>query len=85
MENYIPYSYIHSIDNDFPEYGDWGDVKELCKQSKMQVRLGGKKVCSYHFKKLKFEQIRESMQSNGKDEFVEIINSINKFINGTNN
>lgn len=85
LENYIPYSYIHSIDNDFPEYGDWGDVKELCKQSKMQVRLGGKKVCSYHFKKLTFEQIRESMQSNGKDEFVEIIKCINKIINGTNN
>lgn len=84
LENYIPYSYIHSIDNDFPEYGDWGDVKKLCKQSKKQERLGGKKVCSFHFKRLTFEQIRESMQSNGKDEFAEIINSINKIISGTN-
>lgn len=81
LENYIPYSYIHSIDNDFPKYSDWDDVKELCKRSKQQVQLGGKKVCSFHFNKLTFEQIRKSMQVNEKDEFVEIINSINKIVN----
>lgn len=80
LENYFPHSYFRTIDPEFPMFGDWSDVKDLCVKSQEHVRLGGKKVFRYHFEKLGFNDLHETMQHNGVDEFIEIIGNIKNII-----
>ncbi|MBP5368393.1 MAG: AAA family ATPase [Bacteroidales bacterium] len=80
IENYIPCRYFQEL----PEpiritYGDWDDVKAICKRHPLSVRLGGKKVCEKHFHNLSFTQLRSTFCPTGKDtddEFLEIYHRI---------
>ncbi len=81
IENYIPCSYINGLGKDYEDinYGDWDDVKDICKKHPRNVQLGGKKVCEYHFNKLSFKELRQTFCPSGKecdDEFLQIYNKI---------
>lgn len=81
IECYIPESYFSGLTppiNDL-HYGDWDDVKKLCKTHTQSIRLGGKKVCDKHFTNLSYEQLRSSFCPSGndaEDEFLDIYNKI---------
>lgn len=85
IENYIPASYLSHINANCNNiaYGDWDDVKKICKNHHENIVLGGKKVCEYHFKNLTFEQLRSTFCPNGNDnddEFLIIYNAIKQRI-----
>jgi len=44
------------------EYGDFDDVKELCKRSSHKESLGSDKVLENHIEKLKFKDIESSFK-----------------------
>lgn len=85
IENYIPSDYFHKMPDPVTNisYGDFDDVKKICKDHPKAVRLGGKKVCEKHFCNLSFEQLRSTFCPDGideHDEFIEIYNKINNLI-----
>ncbi|MBR5282540.1 MAG: AAA family ATPase [Alistipes sp.] len=80
IECYIPSSYFKSFDEPIDiEYGDWDDVKEICKTHASAGRLGGRKVCERHFLHLNYTQLRETFCPDGNDlndEFLSIYNML---------
>lgn len=87
IENYIPISYYTTLTppiNDI-SYGDWDDVKNICKNHTEAGRLGGKGVCERHFPKLTYSQLRETFcpdNNDENDEFLFIYNKIKELIQG---
>lgn len=83
IENYIPYDYFHTMYDPVEDiaYGDFDDVKTICKNHPMQNRLGGSKVCNKHFSKLNYEQLRSTFCPDGNDENDEFIEIYNKVLN----
>ena len=86
IENYIPSSYFLSLAEPIVDinYSDWDDVKNICKQHKEAVRLGGKKVCEKHFTNLTYTQLRSTFcptDEDKDDEFLEIYGKLNNKIN----
>ena len=81
IECYIPESYFVGLTppiNDL-HYGDYDDVKALCKTHAKSIQLGGKKVCDKHFANLSFEQLRSTFCPSGndaEDEFLDIYNKV---------
>lgn len=58
-------------------YGDWDDVKKICKDHPMAGRLGGKGVCDRHFRHLKYDMLRKTFCPDGvHDEFLDIYKKI---------
>lgn len=86
IENYIPSSYFYSLMPSIAiSYGDWDDVKEICKRHSDSIRLKGKKVCEGHFRYLTYEQLRSTFCPDGQDEhdeFLEIYEKIKSLCNG---
>ena len=81
IECYIPDSYFVGLTPPIKDlqYGDYDDVKALCKAHAMSIQLGGKKVCDKHFTNLSFEQLRSTFCPSGndtEDEFLVIFNKI---------
>ena len=87
IENYIPDSYYKTLNppiNDI-SYGDWDDVKCICKNHRESGRLGGNGVCARHFKNLTYDQLRQTFCPDNKDEndeFLFIYNKIKGMIQG---
>lgn len=87
IENYIPDSYYKTLTppiNDI-SYGDWDDVKYICKNHREAGRLGGKGICERHFKNLTYDQLRQTFCPDNKDEndeFLFIYNKIKGMIQG---
>lgn len=85
IENYIPDSYYKTLTppiNDI-SYGDWDDVKKICKNHIEAGRLGGKGVCEKHFSKLTYDQLRQTFCPDNvdeNDEFLFIYNKIKEQI-----
>lgn len=85
IECYIPPAYFMTITDPITdiEYGDYDDVKEICKRHTQNGRLGGKNVCERHFCNLSIAQLRQTFCPNGKnedDEFLEIYSEILKLL-----
>jgi putative ATP-dependent endonuclease of the OLD family len=73
LENYIPYSALNRLVSGCNiEYGDWDDVKKICKNSNFAGQLGGKNVSSRHFTSLTFDEIRSTFFNGNEDEFLNI-------------
>ncbi len=51
---------------------EWCDVKTLCKNHALTIKLGGKKVTNKHFCSLTFDELRESFLTQDGDEFISI-------------
>ncbi|MGR3174439.1 MAG: AAA family ATPase [Candidatus Scalindua sp.] len=78
LENYIPCDALNRIVPDANiEYGDFDDVKQLCRTHQMAGRLGGRNVAERHFDKLTFEELNASYQFDGGNEFIDIYNAVN--------
>lgn len=81
IENYIPIDYFKNLENPIEiTYGDWDDVKKICKEHEFAGRLGGKNVCERHFPNLTFEQIIKTLKIGDKDEFLEIYHNLLRII-----
>ena len=77
LENYIPSNALNRIvDGANINYGDYDDVKRLCKTHKMAGNLGGKNVVERHLRNLTFEELSESYQYENGNEFVDIYNAV---------
>ena len=81
IECYIPDSYYTTLTPPITDlrYGDWDDVKELCKNHREARKLGGRKVCDWHFCNLTYAQLRSTFCPtgiDGEDEFLVIYNKI---------
>lgn len=77
LENYIPHSALARIVENFDEkYGNWEDVKHICKESELSGQLGGKKVVSRHFTKLTLEEIKNAFSDGTEDEFINVYNKL---------
>lgn len=73
LENYIPYSALNRLVPGCDiEYGDWDDVKKICKTNSFAGQLGGKNVSSRHFTSLTFDEIRSTFFNGNEDEFLNI-------------
>lgn len=76
LENYIPESRLKQL---VPAaeitYGDWDDVKRLCKQNEYAGLLGGKNVAERHFESLTIDDLRDSY-GRQDDEFILLYNSV---------
>lgn len=73
LENYIPYSALNRLVPGCDiEYGDWDDVKKICKTNSFAGQLGGTKVSSRHFTSLTFDEIRSTFFNGNEDEFLNI-------------
>lgn len=71
LENYIPHAALTRIVEGFDiTYGNWEDVKQICKRSCFSGQLGGKNVASRHFTKLIFEELRSTFFDGTEDEFI---------------
>lgn len=81
IENYITPDYFHRIYKDIDiDYGEWDDVKMICKRHALRTKLGGHNVCRKHFRYLTFEELRKTLcPDNEHDEFIEIYNRIKNF------
>lgn len=80
IECYIPCSYFQNLTPPITlNYGDWDDVKTICKNHVNAGRLGGKNVCERHFDKLSFSELRTTFCPDGNDvndEFLTIYNKL---------
>lgn len=81
IECYIPDTYFSQLPKPINDlhYGDWDDVKGLCKQHPEARRLGGKNVCERHFCHLTYDMLRLTFCPTGNDaddEFLEIYHKI---------
>lgn len=78
LENYIPCDALNRI---VPganiAYGDFDNVKQLCKTHEMAGSLGGGNVAERHFGKLTFEELNVLYQYDGGNEFIDIYNAVN--------
>jgi len=82
IENYLNFKTIKRlipvIDIQESEWDCWADIKKLCKGSQFSGKLGGKNVAAKHFNNQTFEELQESFNVNGKDEFLFIYEQIIK-------
>lgn len=81
IECYIPETYFTQLPSPITDlhYGDWDDVKNICKQHPQAGLLGGAKVCERHFCKLTYDMLRTTFcptDNDADDEFLEIYNKI---------
>ena len=84
IECYIPSSYFKSLDNPINiDYGDWDDVKSICKNHEEAGRLGGKNVCNRHFLNLSYAQLRETFCPSGEDQDDEFLSIYNTLVSKT--
>lgn len=81
IECYIPDSYFQSLNPPINiHYGDWDDVKSICKNHENTVTLGGKYVCKKHFGNLTFDQLRLTFCPDNNDENDEFLFIYNKLL-----
>lgn len=70
LENYIPDDALSRISGCAVTYGDFDDVKEICKAHPDAGTLGGKRVARRYFTKMALEDLRNSYRlGDGADEF----------------
>lgn len=74
LENYIPAAALNKlVPGANVVYGDFDDVKDICKKHPMASALGGKKVVSKHFCALTYDEVKTAYQAPGEaDEFMEL-------------
>jgi len=71
IENYIhPAALNRIVPGAGIAYGDWDDVKDICKLHPQNGLLGGKKVVARHFSKLTFDELRNAFFDGHEDEFL---------------
>ncbi|MBK0403628.1 AAA family ATPase [Adhaeribacter sp. BT258] len=58
------------------EFDSWTNVKSLCKTHPKTIKLGGSEIARTHFTSQNFEELRESFEYEGGDEFLDIYNQI---------
>ena len=81
IECYIPCSYFQNLTPPIIlNYGDWDDVKSICKTHVDAGRLGGKNVCERHFDKLSFSELRATFCPDGNDANDEFLSIYNKLV-----
>lgn len=86
IENYIPSSALNRlVPGANLNYGDFDNVKQICKRHKFAGRLGGSNVTNKHFKNLTFEEIRSSFYDGLEDEFLNIYEIIKRKLEDLNN
>ena len=78
IECYIHPDYFKTLNPPIEiEYGDWDDVKTICKNHESCIQLGGSKVCAKHFQNLIYEDLRKTFCPDGEhDEFLDIYHKI---------
>jgi len=78
IECYIHPDYFKTLNPPIEiEYGDWDDVKKICKEHMMAGRLGGKGVCDRHFCNLTYDLLKKTFCPDGvHDEFLDIYHKI---------
>lgn len=85
-ENYIPCDALNRIvPNSNISYGDFDDVKSLCKKNINKVYLGGRKVLEKQFEKLTFLDIKSTFSDGDMDEFLHIYEIIQDKIENAGN
>jgi putative ATP-dependent endonuclease of OLD family len=82
LENYIPADTLNRLVKDANlVYGDFDNVKDLCKKHPQAGKLGGKKVAEKFFPQLTYEELRTTYCVNGKDdEFLEIYAAVSNLL-----
>jgi hypothetical protein len=78
IECYIHPDYFRRLTTPIEiEFGEWDDVKNICKNHRFHIPLGGLKVCAKHFRNLTYEDLRKTFCPDGEhDEFLEIYQKI---------
>lgn len=83
LENYIDLGYFSRRFPNFDvDFGPFDHVKNYAKQHPDSVKLGGSKIASYHFCSQTITELRVAMHYGGCDEFLYIIECLNKKLNG---
>jgi len=73
MENYIPDTALNRlVPNASIKFGDWHNVKQICKTNPKSSLLGGSRVLEKHFQKLSFQDLKRSFYDGNEDEFLKI-------------
>jgi len=75
LENYIPCHALNRLVHGANlNYGDWEHVKNICKQHPLAGDLGGKSVAERHFRKLSFNELKQTYHppSDVEDEFIQL-------------
>ena len=81
-ENYIPCSALNRlVSNANISYGDFDDVKLICRRHQFSGRLGGKNILERHFGNLTFQEIRSTFFDGSEDEFLIIYETIRRKLN----
>jgi hypothetical protein len=82
LENYIICSALNRIVPDANlTYGDWENVKDICKVHSLARYLGGKDVAQRHFSKLTLDELRKAFcDSSGNDEFLRLYNQVRNLL-----
>ena len=78
LENYIPPDSLNTfVPNANISYGNWDNVKDICKKHPLAGHLGGKSVAERHFTKLTFGELQKSFtEVSGDDEFLRVYNHV---------
>ncbi|EOZ7542460.1 ATP-dependent endonuclease [Enterobacter hormaechei] len=73
IENYFTGKYLERlVPGSSLILDEWCDVKAICKNHALTIRLGGKRVTHKHFCSLTFDELRESFFTQDGDEFLAI-------------
>lgn len=82
LENYISSEALNRlVEGANINYGDYENVKDICKKHPLAGKLGGKKVAEKYFCELTFEDLKSTYCANGvNDEFLEIYSAVNKIL-----
>lgn len=72
IENYLPCAFLNAqVPGAMLTYGDFDDVKELCKRNPLNARLGGGKVANRMFPRMALADIEAGFKMpDGSDEFL---------------
>ncbi len=78
LENYIPCDKLNElVPGAEVYYGDWDDVKVICKTNPLAAKLGGKKVVERHFSKLTYKDLKLSFDcKDDRDEYLVLYNRV---------
>lgn len=82
LENYIlPAALNRLVPGANLAFGDFDQVKTICKQHPLAAKLGGGKVAEKHFANMSFEELQAGFAPSGhEDEFLAIYGLITKLI-----
>jgi predicted ATP-dependent endonuclease of OLD family len=71
LENYMPPTALNRlVPNSNLTYGDFDDVKEICKKNKNRDMLGKEKVLDKHFCSLTLKELQDGFYDGKTDEFL---------------